>query len=57
MMRYVYRGTEPTYHTRLGLLVPNQEGDGPEEWVTLCIAGGLLDPVDETPVKPVEERD
>jgi hypothetical protein len=57
MMRYVYRGETVTYHTTLGRLVPGEEGDGPDELVTLCIAGGLLDPVDETPVKPVEERD
>lgn len=46
-MRYVYRGTEPTYHPQLGRLDPHVEGEGPDEIVALCIAGGLLEAVED----------
>ncbi len=55
-MRYRYAGTEATYDCfgGLGLLLPGQEGEGPDDVVALKIAAGLLEAV-EVPIRPESE--
>jgi hypothetical protein len=56
-MKYRYTGTELTHHTVLGPLTPGMVGEGPDELVAACIAGGLLEAVDpDEPAAPAEEE-
>lgn len=57
-MKYRYDGEAVTYHPQLGMLVPGEIGEGPDELVRMCIAGGLLVAVETTPepaASPAEE--